>query len=45
MAKKRRIKIRKTWRINPRTRVKESAKQYKRTKAKRNSRRMMKDEA
>jgi len=34
MRKKKRVKIRKTWRINPRTRVRESKKVYSRKKEK-----------
>ena len=45
MAKKKRIKIRKTWRINPRTRVKKINKRYNRKKAKRNFKRIVKKEA
>ena len=44
MAKKRRVKIRKTWRIDPRTRVKESSKRHRRSKTKRNLKRVIKDE-
>ncbi|NQT06399.1 MAG: hypothetical protein HQ575_02560 [Candidatus Omnitrophica bacterium] len=45
MAKKRAIKIRKRWRINPRTRVKESSRLYKRRKTKRVLKRMVENEA
>ncbi|MBL7068903.1 MAG: hypothetical protein ISS34_03520 [Candidatus Omnitrophica bacterium] len=34
MPKKKKVKIRRTWRINPRTRVKKSDKRYKRTRSK-----------
>lgn len=42
MAKKSRVKIRKKWHINPSTRVKDSAKKYRRPKAKANHRRTIK---
>lgn len=38
------IKIRKTWAINPKTRVKPSKKIYKRTKLKQELKRIIKDE-
>jgi len=44
MARKKRIKIRKTWRINPKTRVKESGKKYRRTKVKSNFKKIIKRE-
>ena len=44
MARKKRIKIRKTWRINPKTRVKESVKKYRRTKVKSNFKKIIKRE-
>lgn len=42
--KKHKIKIRKAWRINPRTRVKESEKAYSRDKMKRYARRLIREE-
>jgi len=42
--KKPKIKIRRRWRINPKTRVKESNKKYKRTKAKTGLRKILKKE-
>lgn len=48
MAKKKRrikkIKIRRVWKINPRTRVKESSKRYRRTKVKSNFKKRIKRE-
>lgn len=43
-AKKRKIRIRKRWRINPRTRVECSSKRYKRTKADSNFKKTLESE-
>lgn len=42
--KKKRIKIRRTWVINPRTKVKESKKKYDRKRAKKEYRKIMWDD-
>ena len=41
--KKKRIKVRKLWNINPRTRVKESGKKYRRTKRKKELKDLLKE--
>ena len=45
MAEKGRVKIRRTWRIKPHTRVKESGKRYRRPKAKRRTKKLINREA
>jgi len=44
MPKRKKIKIRRLWRINPRTRVKKSDKEYRRTRSKANLRKRLKKE-
>lgn len=41
--KKEKIKVRKSWKINPRTRIKESEKKYNRTKKKKELKDILKD--
>ena len=43
MKKKKKIKIRKSWNINPKTRVKESAKKYGRAKKKKELKDILKE--
>lgn len=41
--KKKRVKIRKLWKINPKTRVRESSKEYSRTKKKKELKDILKE--
>ena len=41
--KKKRLKVRRVWKINPKTRVKKSAKKYKRTKRKKELKDLLKE--